>query len=333
MLYDRILKLKQDTSSLTINPVLDAFNLDECRKLDNLYSRNLFIKDKIDNCLNYLKNLLVDFNPSYKSAYEEYNEAIVYTDLIKKCSANRIPESTKPTPDFEAIGSGDYPFKIYIEVKALSFLDGNLNYKEAQQSSLKSNISIESQLKAGKKIASSESIISPLLKNGIEPSTRGVIEIYIDKINNNIKSGQYSLGETILLIDIKQLTLGCGWDESSVAYYQDKIMKSIASGVLWHTAFGRIGEMIYKPIEFEGKPNTDSPMTKNGILVDHDFIKGIVFSTYKNFNERKYVGFFRYKDQDSQAANFISNFCDLYNDEKNTEAWKVLKKEIGHDDL
>lgn len=326
MLHDIILKIKQETSSITNNPVIDAFNLDECKLLDSKAASDTFIKDKIDKCLNYLDKLKIDFNPSYKSAYEEYNEAITYVELSKKYQTNRIPETSTPTPDFKVESNGEFPFDIFVEAKALSFLDGNLNYIEAQKSSLEANISIEGQIQDGKKIAFGETIISPFLKRDKLPSTKELIDIYIDKINNNIKSGQYSLGDTVLLIDIKQLLLGSHWDESGIALYQEGLMKSIVSGVLWHTAFGQAGDTIYKPIEFEGKENIDSTLTKNGILVDNTFIKGLVFAVYKNFHERKYLGFFRCKEQDEQVANFISGFCDLHNDNKNTEAWRVLQK-------
>lgn len=326
MLHDRILKLKQETSTITNNPVMNAFNLEECEYLDSQYSTDTFIKSKVDSCLNYLSHLKIEFNPSYKSAYEEYNEAVIYVDLTKKYQTKRIPEAITPTPDFQVTDNVRFSFDIFVEVKALSFLDGNLNYIEAQKSSLDANISIEKQFNDGKQIAFGETIISPFLKRDKLPSTKELIEIYIDKITNNIKSGQYSLGDTVLLIDIKQLLLGSHWDESGIALYQEGLMKSIVSGVLWHVAFGQAGDMIYKPIEFEGKPNTDSPLTKNGILVDNSFIKGLVFATYKNIQERKYLGFYRYEEQDDQSANFISLFCDWHNDNKNTEAWRVLQK-------
>lgn len=326
MLHDKILRLKKEASTITINPVLEAFNLEECIYLDGQYKVDDFIKEKIDKCLNYLKNLHIDFNSSYKSAYEEYNEAVIYADLLKKCQIARIPETNTSTPDFKVKDDGQCPFDIYVEVKALSFSDGNLNYQEAQKSGLEARISIEKQLRDGEKIAFGETIISPFLKRDELPSTRNLIEIYIDKIRDNIKGGQYKLGDTVLLIDIKQLLLGSSWDESGVAFYHESSMKSIASGVLWNTAFGQVGEMIYKPIEFEGRPNIDSSLTRNGILVDYSYIKGLVFATYENFQERKYLGFFRYEEKNEQVANFISLFCDLHNDNKNIEAWRVLQK-------
>lgn len=326
MLHDRIIELKQEVSTITNNPVMDAYNLEECKYLDSQYSTDAFIKSKVDTCLSYLSNLKIDFNPSYKAAYEEYNEAVVYVDLSRKYTTTRIPEAKTPTPDFRLTDNGEFPFDIYVEVKALSFLDGNLNYIEAQKSSLDASIAIEKQINDGKRIAFGETIISPFLKRNKLPSTKDLIEIYIDKITNNIKRGQYALGDTVLLVDIKQLLVGSHWDESGIAFYQEGQMTSIVSGVLWHVAFGQTGDMIYKPIEFEGKPNADGRLTKNGILVDNSFIKGLVFATYKNFQERKYLGFFRYEEQDEQSANFISLFCDLHNDNKNTEAWRVLRK-------
>lgn len=329
MLYDRVLRLKQETNSITTNPVMDAFNLEECKILDSKYATEPVIHEKVDKCLSYLQNLTVDFNPSYKSAYEEYNEAITYLELSKKLQTERIPEAATPTPDFRVTKTGDFSFDIYVEVKALSFLQGNLNYIEAQKSSLEAKIHVEKQIDEGKQIAFGEAIISPFLKRQKLPSTKELIEIYIDKITNNVKSGQYNLGDTVLLIDIKQLLLGSHWDESSVAVYQEAMMKSMVSGVLWHTAFGQAGTMIYKPIEFEGKENIDSPLTKNGILVDNAFIKGLVFATYKNFDERKYLGFYRHSEQDEQSCYFISTFCDLYNDDMNSQAWRVLQTQNG----
>jgi hypothetical protein len=325
MLHDRILKLKQEISQLSTNPVLNVFNLDECKLLDDEYTNDTFVKEKVDSTLNLLKDLNVDFNPKYKSAYEEYNEGVIYLKIKSKYSnTNRIPEKSSPTPDFHVIDEGNYPFDINIELKSLSFLDGNLNYKNAQESGLEAQIRTEEQLKNGQRIAFSETIISPFLKNNKIPTTRELIEIYIDKVNNNIKMGQFEERDTILFVDIKQLLLGSLWNHSAVAFYQEKLTKSIVSGILWNTAFGTENNLILKPIEFEGKNNIDSVLTRNGILCDYDYVKAIVFITYENFEQRKFIGFIRQSDFDTPIMNFISGFCDFYNDDYNTEAWRVL---------
>jgi hypothetical protein len=169
MLHDRILELKLEVSSITNNPVLDAFNLIECKYLDSQYSANNFIKSKVDSCLIHLKNLKTDFNPSYRSAYEEYNEAMVYVDLSKKHTTIKIPEAKIPTPDFRLTDNSEFLFDIYVEVKALSFLERNLNYIEAQKSGLEANIAIEEQINNGKHIAFGEALISPFLKTPSYP--------------------------------------------------------------------------------------------------------------------------------------------------------------------
>ncbi len=325
MLHDRILRLKQEISQLSTNPVLNVFNLDECKLLDNEYTNDTFVKEKVDSTLKLLKDLDVDFNPKYKSAYEEYNEGVIYLKIkAKYLNTNRIQETSSSTPDFHVISAGNYPFDINIELKSLSFLDGNLNYKSAQESGLEAQMRTEEQIKDGKRIAFSETIISPFLKNNKIPTTRELIEIYIDKVNNNIKKGQFEERDTILFVDIKQLLLGSLWNQSAIAFYQEKLTKSIVSGVLWNTAFGKENNLILKPIEFEGKNNIDSVLTKNGILLEHDYVKAIVFITYENFEERKFIGFIRQSDSSTQIMNFISEFCDLYNDDYNTEAWRVL---------
>ena len=327
MLYKRVLELKQATSGITTNPTLDAFSGDECKMLDSFYNQDETVREKINNCLNLLEGLSIDYNVKYKSAYEEYNEAITYIELSDKFSTTRIPESSTKTPDFNIKRNDeDSPIDLYVEVKALSFLDGNLNYIQAQKDSLKANLSIEKQQRSGRRIASAETIISPFSKNGKSPNFREVIEIYIEKIQNNIKEGQFQLGDTVLLIDLKQLLPPNNWYESGLAIYQERMYQSMVSGTLWHTAFGQIGDMIFAPIKFEGEFNVDSKLEKNGILIDYPFIKGLIFAVYENFQERRYLGFYRHNEQAGQIADFISGFCNFYNDDKNTNAFRVLQK-------
>jgi hypothetical protein len=328
MLYERILNLKQETSQITVNPVLDAFNLNECKRLDRNYLIDPFVKSKIKKCLNYLKGLKIDFDVNYISAYNEYCEAITYIQLKRKYNTERVSETTTSTPDFHVSNTIGECFDLYVEVKSLSFLDGNLNFKEAQKSGLNANIHIEDQIKSGRKIAFGETSISPFSKKGRIPTIRELIEIYIEKINQNIKRDQYCIGDTVLFVDIEQLLLGSSLSESGLPIYQEKLLKSMVSGVLWHTAFGLSGNMIFSPIEFEGKPNLDSPLTQNGILVEHEYIKGLVFASYSNLNKRNFLGFYRYKDQDQQPSIFIKSFCNLYNDDNNCEAWWIMKKRV-----
>ncbi len=327
ILHPRILALKQVTSGITGNPVLDAFDLAECKKLDSLAASDSFIKDKIKACLRYLSSVGVQYDPRYNSAYEEYTEALTYVTLKEKFDAvTKVPEGSSPTPDFKVEHNEPKPtFEIYLEVKALSFSDGALNYNSAQQSQLGALISVESQLNDGRQVAQSEAVIMPYLNRGKSPSRKDLIEILISKIENNIKEAQYQQGETLLLVDLKQLPQPCSWDENAIALYVDKSLPCIASGILWNVAFGNAGECIFAPIEFEGKENISGHLTSNGILHGHDYIKGLVFAEYDNMQCHKYVGFYRSRDDQTQPIAFLSSYCDFCNDENNSLAFKILR--------
>jgi hypothetical protein len=325
-LYCTILGLKQDISLYSVNPVLDAFNLDDCSKLDSEYYSDEFIRKKVDECLKLLNGIGLDFNPKFNSAYEIYNEAVIYFYFKNRFQIQPIKEEKYSTPDFHIKLKKNKNDELYLEVKALSYLQGSLNYLAAQKDGLNSRVSTENQLKSGKQITFSEMIISPFQKDGSQPTKRELIEIYIEKIKQNIKENQYKFGESILLVDTKQLLLGSRLTDSAVALYQERLCQSIASGLLWHVAFGNIGNMIYQPIEFEGAKNTAGLLEKEGILSEHKFIKGLIFVVYENFEIRKNIGFYRYDEQDCIAAEFINDFCDFWNDDNNSEAWKYLQE-------
>ena len=79
--------------------------------------------------------------------------------------------------------------------------------------------------------------------------------------------------------------------------------------------------------EFEGKPNLDdSPLGFNGVLVDHDIIKGLLFVSGRTQEERSLFGFYKCKDQDSSVAYFINSVCTFYNDDRNSFGFNVKKE-------
>lgn len=100
----------------------------------------------------------------------------------------------------------------------------------------------------------------------------------------------------------------------------------MVSGILWNVAFGKQGNNIYAPIEFEGKRNIINQLERNGLLIEIPYIKGLIFVTYDNFKERKYIGFYRSNDFESQVFSFLLEFCDFVNDENNSMAFKILQQ-------
>jgi len=326
MLKDRILKLKQDTTVLTCNPILDEFDMDECDILDELCPSNSYINSKVNDCLNYLKNLSVHFEDSYISAFSSYIEAMTYLELIKKFDVVRITETTVPTPDFKIIDK-ENKLEIFAEVKSLSYFDGILNYHEVQETALQNQIISTEKIQAGEKIVSTLTEYTPFKKrNSTKRNTSSlyIIESIIDKINNLYKHEQFANPDTILIVDLKLFSGYFLSIENVSAFFYENTPDQIASGTLWNIAFGKNGNLILKPIKVEGEKNIDGILSKNGILVEYNNIKGLIFILYGHSKERICVGFTRYKEQDNKPFQFISEICKYFNDDFNTMAWEYL---------
>ena len=253
MLYDIVLKKKQDTSGITCNPIMDAFDLGLCKVLENLAIKDGFINNRLEKASKELQlTRAIDYNTHYNSAFDAYNEAVIYYLLQQKgFNIKNVPEEKIPTPDFEVIfksknweGKDDVK-SVFIEVKSLSFANGNLQYKEVQQHSLDANIKIEEQRRCGRNICSSEYEVSPLGEQ--DKGITSEIEILIKKINQNIKEAQYNYKdgqETILLVDLSQYIFSRNISDC-LPIYPDIKKKCCISGLLWMIAFGCCGERIY----------------------------------------------------------------------------------------
>lgn len=344
-LHDIILNKKREVASYSDNQTLDAFDLEYCKLIDE--SEDSFIQNRKDNCIKLLEKIKsIDYVSLFRNAYEEYNEAITYRDLSQICNIINIPEQDNSTPDFKISfkkHDDDELYVIYAELKTLGFGDGNLNYFRSQASALKNKAEAEEKLKKGHKYVFTERVIDPFGVNTREntnssshdfedlysikySNTKECIQRIRDKIVSNYKESQFSSGDTIMLVDLNQL-----WyyprNEDCVAVEKSFNGVGFASGLLWNVAFGRETDRLYLPPEFEGKPNLENdPIGFNGVLVDCDKIKGLVFISGRTPDERSLFGFYRQKDQDMSFAYFINSVCTFYNDDRNSFGFNVTKE-------
>ena len=313
-LHDRILELKQNASYMTGgNDILNAFTKKYCIEIDN-EKRQFYVETK-NKILKLLKNVDIDFEEKLLSALHEYNELVNYFLLEKQLSAvgkiERIDEGNTKKPDFKVtIDTQD----MYIEMKTLGYANGNLNYKQNIDEGLMAQISIEEKLK-GNRVASSVRTISPLKtnkKNYDSSSVKYVIEILIDKINQNIKEGQFQEGNTVLLIDLNLICLFSSYEKEVLKIYKD--IKTNISGVLWNIAFGKIDDEIYKFHDFQNNKNMlDGRLEKEGILNQHKYIKGILFRVYELEKTKNYlVGLYRQEDSSIMDL-FFNKLCNKTN--------------------
>lgn len=331
MLAAEFLKLMQESNSITHNPLFLCFDLEELAMLDA--SQDKFVTSKKKNILKLIKGIGVDFNPKLKSAYDEYREALTYLMLKEKFpNSDRIPEEKTKTPDFKipfiVYDNGDeVNYSIYAELKSMAFSDGNLNYKNTMEQGLNAQIELEIQVQQGKNVAFAITEIQPMHKSGKKynpSSTKYAIESLIEKIEQNIKPDQFSFGDTVLIIDLKQLTLPSFGEEGAMPVYVEQQFNSFVSGVQWNVAFGKRGHLLFKQIEFEGKENTDGELEKEGILVSRDWIKALIFFDYTLSDVKpKVVGLFRANNTTDAVEHFLHQFCDIVNDDQNSRVWKL----------
>ena len=162
---------------------------------------------------------------------------------------------------------------------------GTLKHRDIMSESLDSKIAAVAH--SGSKVGFGEQEIQPYLTQNKEydpRSIRLVIESLIDKINQNIKEDQYSLGDTVLLVDLSdQLPLISKPSQAIPEQYYEDMGDSYVSGELWNVAFGKLEDKIFKPAEFVGADNTDGKLLKEGILISHPNIKALIFHASDGF--------------------------------------------------
>jgi hypothetical protein len=333
MLHSKIKELQEENHKLTtINPILNSFSLNKCEEIDQVADKDPFIAQQRKNILIHLKKCSVGHSSELKQALDAYYEIISYLYLNHKGKdkgflVKRVPEENEKTPDFEVNFIDGEIF--YIELKTPGFNDSNNNYIKAINEGLDAKVSLIKQINSGEPIAISEVVVSPLRKEnkGYEYNqlrqTR-MIDSIISKADQVIKEEQFKRGKTILLINLSLLgMLPQSWQKNSVPIYQEKLYKSMVSGILWYSAFGKLHERIFTTIEGEGSKNIEGELSTEGILNKYEFVKAVCFQIEDEHRNLKLVGFYREEDKD-QVYHLIYPICDFVNNDLNTYGYKIL---------
>ncbi len=286
VIKDKALRLIQDINSVGSSSLLLYIQLDFIEKMEIEKEQDIVFREtlrKIDRQLNKaLKNI-----ESYTQQIQiknAYSEAYVFSKLRSKLSIMKVPEGCEKTPDYKVEFRGE---EIYIELKSLNMLGGNQKHKEVMEGALESKINAEEQILQGSGVGFGTQVIQPYFspnKSHNPRSVRTVIEALIDKINQNIKHDQYLSGDSILLVDLSdQLPLVSKASQAIQKQYYDDMGDAHVSGELWQVAFGKVGDPILKPPEFEGGSSDDGNLQKEGILITHPYIKGLLFHVDDGF--------------------------------------------------
>jgi len=240
----------------------------------------------------------------------------------------KIPEQKIKTPDFELANNA---CNFRFEVKTLSVVNGKFGISSNLENALEAKISLESQLKSGKRIAMAESEVSAYGHKPVKDNqSTTVIETLLDKARQNIKAGQFEGGPTFLVLNLCMFTLNSNHQEVlRPVYWADYPFPTPVSGDLWMLAFGKPGMLVFGRPEFEGKSSIEGTFQKRGILSDPDFegVAGIIVMTYSLDGQAELFGLFRENDWDSwepcdwQVVTSIVD--DFWNDELDSNGWKL----------
>lgn len=277
---DKLLKLMQSVNTYGASCPLLYIKLDFVEKMELEAGENIVFKKSLLEMDSLVDKALQDLE-DYESLVcikNSYAEAFIYAKLQSLLHIEKIPEASNSTPDFKAMYRG---YDIYIELKSLNMMGGNLKHKTVMHNAMNAKIDAENQIANGSNVGFGLHVIQPYkagAKNYEADSVRLVIEALISKIGQNIKREQYGLGTTILLVDLAdQLPLHSQPEEAIQPQYYDINNRTKLSGELWHVAFGKIGDDIYKTSGLKGEACSDGKLQKEGILREHPYIKGIIF--------------------------------------------------------
>lgn len=323
-LHDRILELKQGHSEYGHNGLLFAFSLDLCSKIDKAANIDPFCKKTVNDVLKLLKNYAVGYEEKLKSAFEVYSECGIYLEIrAKGLEVEKIPEGKESRPDFKVSLDG---VSVYFEAKVLGWASGGIQHKECIEDELNAQIDIEKQIKEGEQIATGISEISPLgtTKESREKPEKYFIEAISSKLNQNVKPSQLGMGPTFLVCDLSSLKHPSEPKISSIIVNNDNIYNSFSSGELWHIAFGEYGDRILNIIEFEGKSNISGELERDGVLIEHKDLIGVIFRVSPLSGGNIYTCLCN-SDKFDEYGEIIVKLCDFWNDEKNSNAWEILQ--------
>lgn len=260
-------------------------------------------------------------------------------------SLRRVPEAKhQKTPDY-ALYDGASP-AAYFEVKTLSVVDGAINLKEAIEASFQGEVERSERISAGAPVAIAvvEGPRGTKVPPKGQPSEarhpmKARIEHLIAKADSNYKPGQYAVGPTCMVLNL--LLFDGHYNEPASlrpVVAGDPEPWHLVSGPYWTQAFGRIGDPVYGPIEFEGRPSIEGRLARDGILEQHADVRALLLLVHSWRQPPRFYGLWRNSEHDSWhpgapheslGAALLKLTGTNWNDERDTNAWQLTPAPPG----
>lgn len=303
MLKEKILSLKQNVNLVGASPHLDYIKTEFVEKIELESHKDIVFKSAFDKMYRLVDKcaICIEDYESIRELKNAYSEAYMYSKLKSLLVIDKVPEALTKTPDFKVTFAGS---PIYVETKALNMADGSFNDRRHMNAALDVKLELEKHTRkdgdfrsGSYSVQSCESSNKPYVLG-----TTNIIQVLIDKIDNNLKKDQFNLGDTVLLVDICDL-LPVPFPQDSIQEVYDRRDGCKVSGVLWHTAFGSVDSLIYEGSEFAGKFVTKQ-LDREGILNSSPFVKGLIFHINENFYALAKVA-----DQNTRVIDMVRYLC------------------------
>jgi len=317
-IHEQLLRFLQDANELTYLPLLQEIDLPTIRRMEEDAHSDEYARRKCRKIRELLPSLTIMNINTQRSIFNHFAEVRFYYELRNESVITAIAEGNGPTPDFRIDFEGS---ALFGEVKSISMAGSDANYTGVIWDAFGAELEFERQRRQGRRACIAEFVIQPARRaegdrNYDSRSARAVIEVINTKIRDLFNPAQFALGPTILFADLSQWALGCDAVRSLIPCYHEEWPGSNGSGVLWQVAFGRLGDLVFRPPEFEGASSDDGTLATQGLLLEFQTIAGVVFR-YGLGDRARFLGLCQ-ANQETPVARFIRQVADHVNDDQNT---------------
>lgn len=291
-LREAFLSTIQQVNRYGSSRLLQSIPWKDLGRIDRAASRDTYLARRRNDALRACKTILRDIEDygAHQQLAQIVGEARIYTALREYVPVEAIPESSESSPDFRIGRARDH---LYAEAKVLMPSAVSTLQRKEMAESLDWQASVQGR--TGLHLRESLTLFYKRPGKPYDPrSPKLVAEALIEKIQQNVKRSQFSLGRTVLVVSLEYLVTIMPPDLAIQRQFRDPDTGGFGTGELWLVASGRAGEQAARAPEFTGETPTPETVDKQGILLEYPFVAGVIFFIEGHFysivNRRKLNG-------------------------------------------
>jgi len=191
---------------------------------------------------------------SLAQAFEAFGEAWAYRRLSRCMKISKIPEGDDPGPDFRCELDGR---EFFVELKTPDIVSGDFHHEQMMKAATESQIDLDEQVRAGKRVAMVTGCIDPFQKPGDSSYESTdltlVIKTLRDRVRASFEAPQFSSGTTFALMFMARYVIPGNrraiLPDFKVGGMWASVPDDRQSGVIWQAGFGQAGTVIHNLTE------------------------------------------------------------------------------------